>query len=188
MLSAPNRAILAEVMDSAWLGAELAGDRRASIPIATLERVLQRARADGPDVGHPEAVTLNLPFPPSANSLHRSVNGRSIISKPYREWRRAVALSLLPQLRRWTHRPIIAGPYSISVTAERPDARARDLDNLCKSCFDSLTAPRKNKPGAHVVEDDSLAQRVTLQWAASAPKKGARVIVVLTPWSVNGVA
>lgn len=109
-------------------------------------------------------VRLTLPFPPSVNALWRSVKGRTILSKPYRLWRDLAASLLMLQMR--GQKPI-TGPYTMSVSIDRPDRRRRDLSNVgTKAIEDALVT-------AGVIEDDSLAQRIVLEWSDRAPGKGA---------------
>ena len=190
MLSVPNRARLAHHLGSAWLGAELRPEHCIRLPVGTLEQLLDDVRREGraAQAGpRPGAISLTLPFPPSANSIWRAVNGRNIVSAPYRKWRRAAMDALHEQLRRWPERPVLPGLYAMTLVTDRPDMRARDLSNTIKAVEDVLTPPRKNKPGAHVVEDDSRAQQILLRWSSAAPTKAARVSVLLEPWSL-GVA
>lgn len=90
------------------------------------------------------AIALTLPYPPSVNGYWRAVNGRQIISKRGREYRRAVvdAVALLP-----IDSPV-SGSLAVTIWASMPDKRRRDLDNLLKSSLDALGH-------AGVYEDDS---------------------------------
>lgn len=117
-------------------------------------------------------VEIKLPNPPSANSLFanrkrdpfakptaRKLPGR-VKTKAYREWIEEAGWKLLMQ------RPgRIAGRYEIKITAGRD---RRDLDNLIKAISDLLVAH-------FVIEDDSLAERVTLSWGPT----GAETVVVV---------
>ncbi|VTS08525.1 RusA family crossover junction endodeoxyribonuclease [Tuwongella immobilis] len=91
-------------------------------------------------------IELELPWPPSVNSYWRTFQGRMIISREGREYRKAVQALLLP-----------LGPAIRQHATERlavllqvfpPDRRRRDLDNLGKALLDALAA-------AGVYEDDS---------------------------------
>ncbi len=79
-------------------------------------------------------IELFLPYPPSVNHYWRNVNGRTIISKAGREYRQAVkeaTTGLISKPLEWR--------LSINIYAFMPDKRKRDLDNLPKAIFDSLT-------------------------------------------------
>lgn len=97
-------------------------------------------------------TTILLPFPPSNNAIWRNFGGRTIKSERYRVWQQAAS----GDLRRQAPKPV-EGPYEIEIELERKDKRRRDLGNFEKSVSDLLVA-------CGVVEDDCLAQRVTLSW------------------------
>lgn len=114
-----------------------------------------------------DAVSIYLPYPPSANSLWRMVNGRTMLSEPYRKWKRLALQEIALQ------RPAkVLGPYRLTIMAIRPDQRARDLDNLAKPISDALTA-------SGTITDDSLAQSILIAWSASAPDRNGGVSITL---------
>lgn len=114
-------------------------------------------------------IRLSLPYPPSANALWRSVGGRNISSREYREWQKAAAQEALVQ------RPTkVAGPYSIALSVDRPDNRRRDLANLEKATSDALVS-------AGVIADDCLARKIELEWSDRPAGKGARVHICIIP-------
>ncbi len=79
-------------------------------------------------------IELFLPYPPSVNHYWRNVNGRTIISKAGREYRQAVKESTTGLIGKALEKRL-----SIDIYAFMPDKRKRDLDNLPKAIFDSLT-------------------------------------------------
>lgn len=99
-------------------------------------------------------------MPPSTNGLRSHfVDGagklRSAKTKRYAEWRKAVAWEIAAA------RPgKIDGPYTLSLAVQRNwrSKRARDIDNIIKPVSDALVA-------AGIITDDSLAERVSAQWA-----------------------
>jgi crossover junction endodeoxyribonuclease RusA len=97
-------------------------------------------------------TTVLIPFPISNNAIWRNFGSRTIKSERYRIWERAAA----GDVRRQNPKKI-EGPYEIEIELERKDKRRRDLGNYEKSVSDLLVA-------CGVVEDDCLAQRVTLSW------------------------
>jgi crossover junction endodeoxyribonuclease RusA len=99
-------------------------------------------------------IVLELPFPPSVNTYWRNFNGRMLISKKGREYRKAVSDQVLIQ-RGAKH---YCGPVKITIEAYRPDERKRDLDNLLKAPLDALTH-------AGVYCDDNLIVYLTIYWA-----------------------
>lgn len=115
-------------------------------------------------------VRLSLPFPPTTNNLFVNVPGKGRVKSPtYRKWLSAASSEC------WGVKGVL-GRYHLTLTAERPDRRARDLSNLIKAVEDLLT---------HVglIEDDYLAETILLSWAGDAPVKSARVHVVGTAFS-----
>ena len=79
--------------------------------------------------------TYYLPWPPSTNSAVRCYQGRAILSKPYRDWRKAADAMLAEN----GGRRGIEGRVHLSVEA-RPGSRRRyDLDNRLKAVQDALT-------------------------------------------------
>lgn len=104
-------------------------------------------------------TALILPFPPSLNGLFIDGRKRRAISKAYENWLVLAGAAVLQQ------RPKpVAGPFRLHVVLERPDRRARDLDNYLKAPLDLLV-----KTG--VIEDDSRAQALTVEWSPAEPKK-----------------
>lgn len=118
-------------------------------------------------------ITLSLPYPPSANKLWRYVNGRAIKSADYRRWLNE-ALVAIPLDARGK----ITGRCSIEIRADRPDRRARDLDNLLKPSLDALKPP-KDAPLKGVITDDSLVAPLSIDWTSDEPVSGARVHVTI---------
>lgn len=80
-------------------------------------------------------ITLTLPWPPSVNHYWRHVDGKTLISKAGRAYRKAVADQVLIQ----RGAKMLAGRLHVAIDAHVPDKRRRDLDNLLKSVLDSLT-------------------------------------------------
>ena len=113
---------------------------------------------------------LSLTLPPPLSACFSNAPGRGrVLSKRYRDWRAEAALEAICQ------RPgRIIGAFTATIMLDRPDARRRDLDNMLKATLDLLT-------NAHVIEDDSLAQRLTIAWSERPPGAGARVHIELEP-------
>lgn len=114
-------------------------------------------------------ITLQLPYPPSANRLWRNVGGKTLKSSAYRAWL-VQALALLRGQRFTPH----AGSYRLTIYAVRPDKRRRDIDNICKPIADCLVQ-------GGVIEDDSLAQSMTAAWAWDQTTPGGSVTVRVEP-------
>lgn len=87
-----------------------------------------------------ELITkIVLPWPPSVNTYWRhpttgKLAGRHLISAKGRAYRDAVrTLIAESRLDRFS------GPVAVDIQAYPPDRRKRDIDNVLKSLFDSLT-------------------------------------------------
>lgn len=80
-------------------------------------------------------MIIKLPFPPTVNTYYRNVNGRTLISRRGREFRKLI--QVLAMVERWPQ--FGKQRIRVTITANPPDRRRRDLDNLLKSTFDSLT-------------------------------------------------
>lgn len=118
-------------------------------------------------------VRLTIPYPPSANRLWRSFAGRVIKSLEYRMWLSTAMVEILGQ------RPkTISGKYVLIIMATPPDRRARDLDNLVKPISDALAA-------AKVIQNDSQAKRLIVEWTDDPPTPGGRVEVLIHPAQPN---
>lgn len=117
---------------------------------------------------------VRLPYPPSANNLFINIKHGRAPSPRYKAWLAAAATALHGA-------PQIAGAYHIAIHADRPDRRARDLDNLLKPINDALKK-------AGVIEDDSLAVTLFAKWTGPDPVKDAKVMVSVSPVEKPAVA
>lgn len=121
-------------------------------------------------------VTFPLPYPPSANKLWRFVPGQPtpLKSRAYRDWL-AQAEAAIPM----SARGLIRGAHEVLIQADRPDRRARDIDNLTKPVLDAIkeTAASYLKG---VIRDDSDTVRITTEWASADPVAVPVVTVTVT--------
>lgn len=103
------------------------------------------------------SLAFTLPWPPSVNTYWRSIMGpchsRVILSERGRRYRKAVSDQVLLQ---GVPRHKFRGRLEISVLANPPDKRKRDLDNLWKGVLDGLQH-------SGVVVDDSHFDRMTIE-------------------------
>lgn len=84
-------------------------------------------------------MRLTLPYPPSMNSYWRSISkgrlsGRVLISEAGRQYRKLVS----HQIGADRQRLALSDRLKVSVLANPPDRRRRDLDNLLKPLLDTL--------------------------------------------------
>lgn len=118
-----------------------------------------------------ECIGIQLPFPPSTNSLYRNVQGRGRVkTEKYKDWLLRAGLIVSAQLK---SNERIEGPYGLRLRAYRPDKRRRDLSNLLKATEDLLVA-------LGVVEDDSLCQSIEAEWAKEQSNNGIKVWLIST--------
>jgi len=78
-------------------------------------------------------TTFTLPWPPSMNHYWRNVAGRTLISREGRQYRQKVVVHRPPFMKP------IDGRVKVCITANPPDRRRRDLDNMLKPLLDALT-------------------------------------------------
>ena len=83
-----------------------------------------------------ETYTITIPFPPSVNGYWRAVQGRNILSKRGREYRKAAMAAVLSQ--RFSGMPL-DGRLWVSLDLHPPDRKRRDVDNYSKGSLDALT-------------------------------------------------
>lgn len=108
-----------------------------------------------------------------------SAHGKSLLAayrgRPLRACR-DIGTGAAMARRQWAGRETLACPLAVEITFYPPDRRKRDLDNLPKSLFDSLT-------DAGVWKDDSLIQDLRTRWG---PRTGeARAVVKITNWRIK---
>ncbi len=101
-----------------------------------------------------QAISLHLPHPVSVNSAYRNVLrvGR-VKTLAYKQWLAEAQAWVIEQKVRGR----IQGAYAIHVEIDRPDKRRRDLSNTIKVIEDFCVSQG-------YVEDDSLCERIKLQW------------------------
>ena len=116
-------------------------------------------------------IALRLSWPPSVNRYWRHPNsgalaGRHLISAEGRAYRAAV---LQLAVVHGIHRPI-DGRLRIVIEAFPPDRRRRDLDNILKSCLDSLVH-------AGVVKDDEQFDEIHLRRRDPTPPGSVAILI-----------
>lgn len=100
-------------------------------------------------------TALVLSYPPSINSLYRSVGGRSILSERYRKWRAVAEQEVMVQRPR-KH----TGPVAVSVELCPPDKRRRDIDNTgFKAILDLLVTMRVIE-----ADDSRIVKEIKAVW------------------------
>jgi crossover junction endodeoxyribonuclease RusA len=82
-------------------------------------------------------LTLQLPYPPSANRYYRRVGSKTLISAEGRAYRLAVVAVVARA--GWKRSDRLQGRLAVQVEMMAQDRRKRDLDNICKATLDALT-------------------------------------------------
>ena len=100
-----------------------------------------------------EGGMIHLPYPPSVNSIWKPT-GKGGIYKDAKAKAWATEAGWLVRASGVK----VRGPFIFSLTAHRPDKRARDLDNISKVVLDALQA-------GGAIENDRLCQAVVMRWA-----------------------
>ena len=96
---------------------------------------------------------VSLPWPPSVNRVWRSYRGRTVLASEVRTYRKAVWAEVLLQ---GIPRHMLNKRLEVSILANAPDERARDLDNLLKAPLDALKH-------CGVILDDSLIDLLRIE-------------------------
>jgi len=117
-------------------------------------------------------IALSLPYPPSANHLWTNAGKKQILTDKYRQWKSLAWSAIVDQRAGRLFKNTVPGHFSLMLLADRPDRRRRDISNTLKATEDALVT-------AGVIEDDHLAERITLAWSKRAPGKGAKVHITI---------
>jgi crossover junction endodeoxyribonuclease RusA len=118
-------------------------------------------------------LDINLPFPPSMNSLWRSVGKRWYMTKRGSDYRRDVQLILREKkIKSFGCEQFLAVEFYFTP----PDMRRRDLDNLQKAILDSL----KGILFGDDVQIKSLKATMGLE-----PIKGGNMHMILSSYVAN---
>ncbi len=91
-----------------------------------------------------KSFTFDIPFPPSANSIWRNVNGRTLVSKDYRKWK-AAAMKIIAFEAIGEH-DWLKGRLAVSIFLTPSTNHKWDIDNRVKPVLDALEC---------IIEDDN---------------------------------
>lgn len=112
---------------------------------------------------------LKLPWPPSLNTYWRHARHRHYISEKGKAYRQSI-IQLIQQQHLDINTP---ARLKISIIANAPDKRRRDLDNLQKAVFDALTH-------AGFMLDDEQIDDFRVKRGQQA--RGGSLDIVITEW------
>lgn len=99
-------------------------------------------------------VRLELPWPPTLNLYYRHDRGRTHISAEGQKYRAAVGIAVAMAKARWEFEA--KDRIEMTIRANPPDARRRDIDNVLKALLDALER-------AQVYQDDSQIDKLTVE-------------------------
>lgn len=116
------------------------------------------------------SIVIDLPFPPSVNSIWRGSGRHVYRSTKYKDWIADAWGCWLCQ-RATQKEKSIKGYYTLEIIINAPDGRRRDLGNYEKVVSDFLES-------SHIIDNDCLCQDLHLAWGAKedAPL-GVRVVI-----------
>lgn len=97
--------------------------------------------------------SIQMPIPPSVNSLWRISGRRMYRSKKYMEWIADCTAHI-----KYIKQPMIDYPFDIEIVVGRPSKRRMDIDNRAKAVMDILEH-------LSIFKDDCLANKITMQWS-----------------------
>jgi len=115
-------------------------------------------------------IIIDLPWPPSTNSIWRGAGRHVYRSKEYTAWiAQAHGEKLIQKIKK-----NIKGKFEAFIVLNPPDKRQRDIDNYHKAILDFAQASK-------MIENDRLCQKLTVVWSdLRSTIGGARLI--LTQW------
>lgn len=103
-------------------------------------------------------ITFDLPFPPGVNNLFPTVmtdrGPKRVKSKAYRAWTEEAGWMVPPAAK-----GKVPAHFRAVLVFDRPSAGRIDLDGRAKAVLDLLKT-------MGVIKDDSLTERLTLDWAS----------------------
>lgn len=115
-------------------------------------------------------LIAELPIPPSANNLFATYNGRRIISRAYKAWKKEAGPLLLEQWEQ-AQKPTIGQPYAVHI--ELNVNHQSDIANREKAITDLLVSTIPGFPG------DQWVNRMLIE--RNRDIEAARVEIVTLP-------
>lgn len=101
-------------------------------------------------------IEFHLPtLPPSKNALRQRTRNGIARTPAYNAWLTEFGWEMKRQ-----HVRKVSGPYKLTLNAQRPDKRRRDLANLLESVSDALHTHK-------VTDDDAFAEMIIMRWVTT---------------------
>src|ERR1700719_229155 len=97
-----------------------------------------------------------LPFPPSTNRLWRSVRGRVILSRHYKDWKKSASDAIIV-LQNLGKSPVL-GTHELSLKLKSNRIKIGDADNRIKAVLDIAAE-------CHLIVNDKQCRRSSVEWA-----------------------
>lgn len=116
-------------------------------------------------------IAVDLPVPPSTNSLWRQNGGNTrshvYLSPKYKAWKKSADMAVIAAgtLRGFK---TIRGAFEVRIVLERQQAQRGDLDNRIKSVLDWAQS-------REIIANDKHCQRIVAEWGEA--HMGCRLIV-----------
>ena len=98
---------------------------------------------------------LDLPFPPSVNSIWRKVGNKMVISAPYHAWK--IDANRLGLAQRINKNPMMVGPFEADILLDSAKFGKIDVDNPSKAVLDWTQKMM-------LVENDKNCRRLLIEW------------------------
>jgi crossover junction endodeoxyribonuclease RusA len=115
-------------------------------------------------------IELYLPYPVSVNNYYGHNKHTVYLKSSGRDYHESVRREVSQQLP--SHQ-VILKEFQMEITVYPPKLkRKRDLDNLLKCLLDSMQR-------ANVFKDDSLIQRLSIEWYQDNDDKGSGVGILI---------
>jgi crossover junction endodeoxyribonuclease RusA len=107
-----------------------------------------------------DAVTLDLPFPPSTNRLWRHCRGRVVLNPEYRAWIKKTDDFLIYQKVK-PAKVKVSGPFVAEIVLDENERkRGGDCDNRVKAVLDYAQR-------VEIINNDRLAKKVSVEWGCA---------------------
>ena len=115
------------------------------------------------------SILIELPFPPSLNSIYKPGKNKIYSSNELKEYKKKVRTIVQAYMRKNSIK-IIDEPVRIDCVLYEPNNRVRDLDNLEKALLDALTFSKlwtddrlSREKHFYLEKNDSLKGKVYLR-------------------------